>query len=71
MSGKEPSQARFTMENYFLDRNNRTGYERSTERLFTYKLRPFVANYSQTGCSLASNIAILSHNIAILIGRLL
>jgi hypothetical protein len=27
--------------------------------------------YSQTGCSLASNIAILSHNIAILIGRLL
>ena len=26
--------------------------------------------YSQTGCSLASNIAILSHNIAILIGRL-
>ena len=25
--------------------------------------------YSQTGCSLASNIAILSHNIAILIGR--
>jgi hypothetical protein len=28
-------------------------------------------NYSQTGCSLASNIAILSHNIAILIGRLL
>jgi hypothetical protein len=28
-------------------------------------------HYSQTGCSLASNIAILSHNIAILIGRLL
>jgi hypothetical protein len=27
--------------------------------------------YSQTGCSLASNIAILSRNIAILIGRLL
>ena len=27
--------------------------------------------YSQTGCFLASNIAILSHNIAILIGRLL
>jgi hypothetical protein len=27
--------------------------------------------YSQTGCSLASNIAILSHNIATLIGRLL
>jgi hypothetical protein len=27
--------------------------------------------YSQTGCSLASHIAILSHNIAILIGRLL
>jgi hypothetical protein len=27
--------------------------------------------YSQTGCSLASNIAILSHNIAILIGRFL
>jgi hypothetical protein len=27
--------------------------------------------YSQTRCSLASNIAILSHNIAILIGRLL
>jgi hypothetical protein len=30
-----------------------------------------VPPYSQTGCSLASNIAILSHNIAILIGRLL
>jgi hypothetical protein len=29
------------------------------------------AYYSQTGCSLVSNIAILSHNIAILIGRLL
>jgi hypothetical protein len=28
-------------------------------------------HYSQTGCFLASNIAILSHNIAILIGRLL
>ena len=27
--------------------------------------------YNQTRCSLASNIAILSHNIAILIGRLL
>jgi hypothetical protein len=27
--------------------------------------------YSQTGCSLASNIEILSHNIAILMGRLL
>ena len=30
-----------------------------------------VLHYSQTGCSLASNIAILSHNIAVLIGRLL
>jgi hypothetical protein len=30
-----------------------------------------IALYSQTGCSLASNVAILSNNIAILIGRLL
>jgi hypothetical protein len=29
------------------------------------------AAYSQTGCSLESNIAILSHNISILMGRLL
>ena len=35
---------------------------------FNHRTRSF---YSQTVCSLASNIAILSHNIAILIGRLL
>ena len=35
------------------------------------KIKFYLCIYSQTGCSLASNIAILSHNIAILIGRLL
>jgi hypothetical protein len=39
----------------------------NTKRLLTILCLLY---YSQTGCSLASNIAILSHNIAILIGRL-
>ena len=36
-----------------------------------YHIDKFGRVYSQTGCSLASNIAILSHNIEILIGRLI
>ena len=39
----------------------------NTKRLLTILCLLY---YSQTGCSLASNIAILSRNIAILIGRL-